>query len=79
MEGNNRCFDNITNPMQKVEGTASTQCIFWCKEEGIEEVEELSRYPRLSVLRLPAFVIFEGCQHTIIAGEYNFTLLEKKY
>ncbi|WMV23802.1 hypothetical protein MTR67_017187 [Solanum verrucosum] len=39
-ERNLRCHENITNTIQKVK----EKCInmfFWCKEDGIEEVEQL--------------------------------------
>ena len=36
----NRCFENITNPMQKVKENCINTLYLWCKEEGIDEVEQ---------------------------------------
>jgi len=38
---NNRCFENITNSMQKVKENCINTLYLWCKEEGIDEVEQL--------------------------------------
>ncbi|WMV10717.1 hypothetical protein MTR67_004102 [Solanum verrucosum] len=40
-ERNNRCFKNITNPMQKVKENCINTLYFWCKEEGIYEVDQV--------------------------------------
>ena len=40
-ERNNRCFENIANPMQKVKENCINTLYLWCKEEGIDEVEQL--------------------------------------
>ncbi|KAF3648646.1 BTB/POZ and MATH domain-containing protein 5 [Capsicum annuum] len=41
MERNNRCFENITNPMQRVKDSCISTLYFWCKEEGIDEAGQL--------------------------------------
>ena len=40
-ERNIRCHENITNTMQKVKENCINMLFFWCKEEGIEVVEQL--------------------------------------
>ena len=40
-ERNNRCFQNITKPMQKVTENCISTVYCWCKEKGIDEVEQL--------------------------------------
>jgi len=40
-ERNLRCHENITNSIQKVKENCINMLFFWCKEDGIEEVEQL--------------------------------------
>ena len=40
-ERNLRCHENITNTIQKVKENCIDVLYIWCKEDGIEEVEQL--------------------------------------
>ncbi|WMV38706.1 hypothetical protein MTR67_032091 [Solanum verrucosum] len=59
-ERNNRCFKNITNPMQKVKENCINTLYFWCKEEGIDDIVPTEyRYLSKEVLPTNQFSVSE--------------------
>ncbi|WMV42602.1 hypothetical protein MTR67_035987 [Solanum verrucosum] len=40
-ERNGRCYENKSNSIQKVKEKCITYLYFWCKQECIEELEQL--------------------------------------
>ncbi|WMV55237.1 hypothetical protein MTR67_048622 [Solanum verrucosum] len=75
-ERNGRYFKDKSNSIKKVKWNCIESFYCWCKEQHIEDTEQL--VVLLGALQIFT-LLFGGFQHTLNTEEYNITNFQKKH